>query len=149
MYDPRYRLHRVVLGDSVLAPRSSADRLKRPEMIRPRLVSVPDRQPQRKWKSRTTRRIASAETNAPKLIRLIRTPYRLDRGSPKRVDDGLKREPRDESRPPHGKDVRATMGENRRSSWPRATRDGPTLPIRPRGSLDSWLASSNADPEKA
>jgi len=149
VYDPRYRLQRVVLGDSVLTPRVMSSRLERPEMVRERLVSVPDRDHHRVHKTRTTQNIATAEPNAPKLIRLIRTPYALERSGPKRVDDHLKREARAESRRPHGEDVRATMGESRVPRLQRVTRDGSIFERRPRVSIDDWLTSPAANEEVA
>ena len=139
MYDPRYRLRRLAMGETVHAPRVTAIRLARPEVVRARTVTVPERGEARTRKIRFTRRVADPSPNAPKLIRLIRTPFVEDVARPRRVGAGRLLAVRERHREPHGCMVRELMGEPRVPRNARPTRDVPLLAQRSRLSATEWL----------
>ena len=147
MYDPRYRLRRPALGESVHATRPLPGRLDRPEVIRERLVTVPERTEARSRDIRYTRNTANTDQNAPKLIRLIRTPFEQEVVRPGRVDGGRAGWREDRTRDAHGVLVRAVFGEDRVPKWPSPTRSGRVVERRERISSESWLSSAPSKEE--
>ena len=148
MYDPRYRLRRPALGESMHAPRPTPGRVGRPEVIRERLVTIPERGEHRSYDTRHTTHTKEPEPNAPQLIRLIRTPYKLEVTRPGRVDDGRVGPDFDRSWEPHGASVRAEFGRARVQKLPRPTREGPFLKPRERATAAAWLNDASADGEE-
>ena len=141
MIDPRHRLNRAILGESVLTPRRSESVVHRPEVIRPRTVELRDPKDVRAHSVRTTRRIVEAAPNAPKLLRLIRRRYaeecaRPVRGKPWRMDRTIT------ARESCADQVRSALHREARLESPRPTRPEPGLPERPRISADAWLAGA-------
>jgi len=142
VYDPRYRLRRPALGESMHEPRPTPGRIDRPAVIRERLVSVPERGETRSRDIRYTRNTANTEQNAPKLIRLIRTPYAQEIVRPGRIDGGRAGWREDRSRVVHGELVREVVGEDRVPRWPNPTRSGRVVQQRARMSSEEWLANA-------
>ena len=136
--DITFRLNRLILGESMLVPRTIVKKTERLEVVKPRKVQLRDVREVREHGIRKTRNIVEAGPNAPKLIRLIRHPYAETVTRPQRGDPW--RQPRDErlAPEPFGKDVRAAFDEARRPRWPRATRAESGLPERVRVSSLSF-----------
>lgn len=88
MPDPRERLLRPIPGASVQPDESAADRIEavflRPEPVPP--VPARDQQELKVPVVRASRRQAVAGPNAPQLVRLIRSPYALPVGRPRRIE---------------------------------------------------------------
>jgi len=139
--DPRERLNREILGASVLGPRRLTGPSERLEVVRPRLVTVPNRDGGRQVKERAYRNQVDAGPNAPKLIRLIRHPYVLEQGTPVRSGDGSQRVRTQWLRPESARLIREARSDRILPSWPKATGEGRAIPVRPRVSAEAWLTS--------
>jgi hypothetical protein len=135
-----FRLHRIILGETMLVPRKILQSTARLEVIKPRLVKLPEPKTVRIHSVRSTRNIVEAGPNAPQLKRLIQYPYtqetvRPRAGKPWRQPLEARMAP-----DPFGQAVRAAFRDCERPSWPKVTRDSFGLPRRVRPSIDEWIA---------
>ena len=142
MRDPRHRLSREVLGDSVLGPRRMLVKVRRPELVRPRLVAVPDRTTRQVLGERPYSHIPDPGPNAPKLIRLIRNPVSQELGHHVRNKDMQRRFKTEWLKPESAKMVREALLDRERPPCTRARRDRPGDLDRPRASAEAWLLIS-------
>ena len=135
--DITFRLNRLILGESVLVPRSIVKKTERLEVVKPRRVQIREARELRLHGTKKTRKIVEAGPNAPKLIRLIRHPYAETVTKPKRGEPW--RQPLEEriAPEPFGTAVRHAFDDARLPRWPRATRDNSGLPERIRVSTIS------------
>ncbi len=86
MLDPRHRLQRHVPGDGMVGITDQVERVLARSKRRVIEFDVPDRtRAVRTGATRSARRTAQPEPNAPLLIRLVRYPYALSRGAPVRL----------------------------------------------------------------
>ena len=137
--DITFRLNRLILGESMLVPRSIAKKTERLEVVKPRKVQIREARELRKHGTKKTRKLVEAGPNAPKLIRLIRHPYAETVTTPKRGEPW--RQPLEErvTPEPFGTAVRNALHDSRLPRWPRATRDSAGLPQRIRVSTISFV----------
>lgn len=83
--DPRTRLQRPVLGDTVVVERPGALRIAaRSVVVEKKELIKPHKEP-RAFAVRVTRVRVTPGPNAPQLIRVVRKPYQLDVARGKRV----------------------------------------------------------------
>ena len=135
-----FRLHRTILGETMLVPRKILQRTTRLEVIKPRKVDLPEPKAARLHSVRSTRNIVEAGPNAPQLKRLIQYPYaqetvRPRKGKPWRQPLEARTGPE-----PVGKVVRAAFRNGEKPTWPKVTRDLVGLPLRPRPSIEEWIS---------
>jgi len=130
--DITFRLNRLILGESMLVPRTIIKKTERLEVVKPRKVQLRESRELRDHSIRKTRNTVEAGPNAPKLIRLIRHPYAESVARP--VRGAPWRQPLEErvAPDPFGSDVRAAFDDAKRPRWPRATRKEAGLPKRVR-----------------
>ena len=140
--DITFRLNRLILGESMLVPRSIVKKTERLEVVKPRKVQIREARELRQHGTKKTRNIVEAGPNAPKLIRLIRHPYAETVTTPKRGEPW--RQPLEErvAPDPFGTEVRHAFNDARLPRWPRATRAFSGLPERVRVST---LSLSNIE----
>ena len=140
-----FRLNRLILGESMLVPREIVQRTERLEVVKPRLVEIPERKQGRNQSVRTTRKIVDAGPNAPQLKRLIQAPYTQELSRPKVGEPWrLPLEP-PLTIEPFGSTVRLAFADSQRPRWPRATRTTSGLPVRSRPTVQAFLDSGAAD----
>jgi hypothetical protein len=137
--DPRRRLDRELLGESVLAPRPMHDKVVRKELVAERTVKVPERSGGRVGKARPYRHIPEAGPNAPKLIRLIRNPVSLELARPVPNKEIPRRTPTEWLKPESARLVREALSGREKPGWPKPTREKTCAPSRPRASASAWL----------
>jgi len=135
-----FRLNRIILGETMLVPRKILQLTTRLEVIKPRLVDLPEPNTVRIHSVRSSRNIVEAGPNAPQLKRLIQYPYTQETvrpmaGKPWRQPLEARMAPE-----PVGQVVRAAFRDGARPSWPKVTRDSIGLPRRLRPSIDEWIA---------
>lgn len=139
MTDPRHRLYRPVLGERALEAR--------PVVLR---VAARDRDIQRRdpvsqhkepivYKTRRLHPRVEAEPNAPQLIRLVRTPFQLDRSYPKRVSSGDRARLEKRERINVAATVSKLRAGNRREPFPKPTDCHPPITRPARLPLSAWL----------
>ncbi|MEC9390967.1 MAG: hypothetical protein VX944_12915 [Myxococcota bacterium] len=140
-----FRLNRLILGESMLVPREIVRRTERLEVVRPRIVEIPERKEGRTHSVRTSRNIVDAGPNAPQLKRLIQAPYTQELSRPKAgAPWRLPLEP-PLTFDPFGSTVRLAFADSQRPRWPKATRSTAGLPARPRPTVQAFLDSGAAD----
>jgi hypothetical protein len=137
--DPRYRLNRTIIGESMLVPRSTEERLKRLEVVKPRRVKIREAKSLPEHKVRETRRVVEAGPNSPKLIRLVRHPYTQEVTRPKAGKPWRQSHRLDWERVSYTVEFSAALEEARLVRWPKVTREGKLLEARPRVSATAWL----------
>ncbi len=105
------------------------------------MIELPDRYGGMSFSVRAIRGMASPEPNAPQLIRLVRYPFALERGSfgrEKRNDFSLVRE----ERRPYRCELESVLELIQREAFPKPSQARTRLEPRPRpASVDVWLAS--------
>jgi hypothetical protein len=139
LWDPRRRLGRVILGESVLAPRLSHALTARRDPIPPPRLKVFEPKTTRAHKVRAYREIVEAGPNAPKLNRLIRRRYAEECVRPQR-QPSWRLTFEDRTPPTLSGRVRAALDARQPPErWPRATRECSGIPKRPRIDADAWL----------
>ena len=141
MRDPRERLDREVLGDSVLGPRKMLVKAIRENVVPERIVTVPERTGGRVVQIRSYRHVPEPGPNAPKLIRLIRTPVQQELARPLPLKGIQRRAATEWMKPDSARMVREALAGRERATWPKATRESARVPDRPRLSAAAWLES--------
>lgn len=136
--DPRHRLQRAILGDSLVVERPGTLRLAARAVVPEKKELIhPHREPLKVQVRQTKLRI-TPEPNAPQLIRIVRKPYRHETSRPSRVTlEQATLEPR--TRVDVGAELRAAREEAQRVERPHPTRR-PRIGDRPRPDLSGWLA---------
>jgi len=137
--DPRQRLGREVLGESVLVPRRMLDKVLRKEVVRECMVTLPDRNRGRVVIERPYAHIPEPGPNAPKLIRLIRNPATQELGRPVRNTDISRRTATQWMKPESARLVREALASRELPTRPKPTRERVGAPARPRVSVEAWL----------
>ncbi|MCB9776959.1 MAG: hypothetical protein H6742_00170 [Alphaproteobacteria bacterium] len=142
--DLRLRLFRPVVGERRCEPRDIPERLVVREQWEEPPCPVPERVlATRSGATRPCRRQVEPGPNTPKLIRLVRTPYRQETDRV-RVDKSRTAEKRvrvaDQIREPFGVQLRVLMVEIERPAFPKPTDVHPPLPTRSRLAADGWLS---------
>ena len=140
-----FRLNRVILGESMLVPREIIHRTQRLDVVRPRLVDIPDPKAIRTHSVRASRNLVEAGPNAPQLKRLIQHPYTQELSRPKPGKPWRQPLTPPVALEPFGSQVRAAFEAGERPRWPQATREYVGLPHRDRPSLDVYLAGEVTD----
>ena len=139
LWDPRQRLDRAILGESVLTPRLSHGLIARRDPIPPSRVKVFEPKTTRTHSVRTYREIIEAGPNAPKLNRLIRRRYAEECVRPQR-QASWRLTFEDRTPPTLSGRVREALDAHKPPErWPRATRESSGIPKRPRIDADAWL----------
>lgn len=141
--DPRYRLQRVILGETVVVERPGALRIAERAVV-PEVKELirPHREPL-KIEVRNTKIRVTPEPNAPQLIRIVRKPYALDVVRGKKVKlDKLVLEKRE--RVQIGAELRLAREEVKKVERPHPARR-PRVGDRPRPDLSGWLAMPAVD----
>ncbi|MGB0637957.1 MAG: hypothetical protein ACPGTU_01410 [Myxococcota bacterium] len=137
--DPRHRLNRTIIGESMLVPRAAEKRLQRVEVVKPRKVKIREAKSLPEHKVRETRNVVEAGPNSPKLIRLVRHPYTQEVTRPQARKSGRQSHRMDWERTSYVTEFSAAMAESRRVQWPKVTREGKLLQARQRLSAEEWL----------
>lgn len=145
MRDPRRRLKRELLGESVLAPRRMLGKILRRELVRESTVTVPERSGGRVGKARHYRHIPEPGPNAPKLIRLIRNPVSQELARPLPNKTIPRRATTEWMKPESARLVREALSGRERPEWPKPTRDRTGAPPRPRAPLSAWLGQGEEE----
>jgi hypothetical protein len=135
-----FRLNRIILGETMLVPRKILQRTTRLEVIKPRLVDLPEPKSVRIHSVRSTRNTVEAGPNAPQLKRLIQYPYTQETVRPKAGKPWRQPLEARMAPDPFGQAVRAAFRDAERPSWPKATREEIGLPPRLRPTIDEWIA---------
>jgi len=143
--DPRRRLDRELLGESVLAPRPMLDKVLRKELVRERTVKVPERTGGRVGIARPYRHIPEPGPNAPKLIRLIRTPVSQELARPVPNKEIPRRTATEWMKPDSARLVREALSGREKPEWPKPTRAWTGIPTRPRPSVSAWLGEGEEE----
>ena len=142
MADPRSRLHRHVLGETLHQQRPVVEQVA----ARDRDISRPDPVSQHRepveYRIKKRYPPVQAEPNAPQLIRLVRTPFALDKGYFKRVDGGERAKVEKRERMNVGAELLKAREAGRRVPFPKPTDAHPRIARPARPSLDDYLASS-------
>jgi hypothetical protein len=123
----------------MLVPRSTEERLKRLEVVKPRRVKIREAKSLPEHKVRETRRVVEAGPNSPKLIRLVRHPYTQEVTRPKAGKPWRQSHRLDWERVSYTVEFSAALEEARLVRWPKVTREGKLLEARPRVSATAWL----------
>ncbi len=139
MNDPRHRLYRPVLGERRLELRPVVRRVAARDRDIERKDPVAAHREPIVYKVRRLTPGAEAAPNAPQLIRLVRSPFQLDRSYPKRVPGGERARIEPRERINVAATVVALRTGNRREPFPRPTDCHPPVrrPVRP--PLSAWL----------
>lgn len=132
------------MGESVLGPRRMLTSVVRQEVVRERTVTVPERTGGRIRKTRSYTGIVEPGPNAPKLIRLIRTPVGQELARPVRQKDASSRSDTEWMKPESAKLVREALSGRERQPWARPTREPTGILTQPRPSADAWLDGQNS-----
>ena len=139
--DPRTRLQRPILGDSVVVERPGVLRLAARSVVEVKKALITPHKEPRAFTVRTTKLRITPKPNAPQLIRVVRKPYTLDVARGKRVALEqmalVKRERLNVTA-----ELRQSLGLLTGPPLrPRAT-DRPRADSRPRPDLSGWLATA-------
>jgi hypothetical protein len=137
--DPRYRLNRTIIGESMLVPRSTTERLNRLEVVKPRKVQLREAKSLPEHKVRETRRVVEAGPNSPKLIRLVRHPYTQEVTRPKAGKPWRQSHRMNWERESYVTEFSSALADGQLVRWPKVTREGKLLEDRPRLSATAWL----------
>jgi hypothetical protein len=138
--DPRHRLQRAILGDSVVVERRGTLRMAARAIVPEKKELIRAHREPLKVQVRNTKLRITPEPNAPQLIRIVRKPYRQETARPARVPlEQATLEPR--SRVDVGEELRAARQEAQRVERPHPTRRA-RVGDRPRPDLSGWLATA-------
>ncbi len=136
--DPRYRLQRVFLGESVVVERPGALRIAARAVVPETRELVRKHREPLKIEVRATKLRVTPGPNAPQLIRIVRKPYTLDAVRGKKVKlDKMVLEKRE--RVQVGEELRLAREEVKKVERPHPARR-PRVGDRPRPDLHGWLA---------
>ena len=135
-----HRLKRRIIGERLHRVRTIEVRAeeRRHRQGAPQ-IEVPERYSGMTFSVRRIRRLATAEPNAPQLIRLVRHPFVLDRGyfSRRKITDfSLARA----ERRPYREGFEAGMAAAQRPAFPKPTEVHIRPQPRPRPSAEQWLS---------
>jgi len=137
--NPMFRLSRPIIGDRLHAPREIVVQAKKRQVVHDAAVQLRDYVRPEKGVVRKPKSQPQVAPNAPQLIRLVRTPFSLDRSSFKRRP--LSRITRGEpKRTPYRVDFESAWKASRPpESYPRPTDSRFRCAPRVRPSIDAWL----------
>lgn len=142
MVDPRARLDRPVLGDTLPVPWVPVELFARLEVEERKDPVKPHREPVT-FTQRETRKKGDPSPNAPKLIRLVRYPFALQTSAFKH-DPAVSRKPEPREARPALPRMRELRREDDLAPRPRAT-ERPQREPRPRPSSREWLSASTEE----
>ncbi|MFT5684414.1 MAG: hypothetical protein ACI8RZ_005355 [Myxococcota bacterium] len=136
----QHRLQRRIIGERLHRSRAIEVRAEERQSRKGApIVELPERYGGMTFTVRNIRGMVTPEPNAPQLIRLVRYPFALDRGSfsrSKTTDFSLVRS----QRRPYREGFEAAMELAQRPAWSKPSQARQRLQPRPRPSLDAWLA---------
>lgn len=139
--DPRSRLSRPILGDSVVVERPQVLRIAERSVVKEKKELIQAHKEPRKFTVRVTKVRVTPQPNAPQLIRIVRKPYTLDLARGKRVPLeklSLVKRQRMNVTAELREGLGLLVGPPRRA---RVT-DRPRAGERPRPDLSGWLATA-------
>ena len=140
MANPNDRLNRHLIGQGIGAIRPDTERLfERSELDVGSKIELPAPRAHRGSDVRKVRPGVEAGPNAPLLVRLVRTPFRLDPGFFQRKAAPSRRLEAQEARAGYRAELDQVLQRTRRPDWPRPTDSRYRLEPRARVTLDGWL----------
>lgn len=136
--DPRHRLHRAILGDSVVVERPGTQRIAARAVVPEKKELVHKHREPMKISVRNTKIRVTPEPNAPQLIRIVKKPYvqETTRGKKVKLE---KMELTKRERVLVGEELRLAREAVRKEERPRPT-VRTRVGDRPRPDLRGWLA---------